>query len=133
MEDMLAMCQAVVGDADSAKPPHLPLSVVIGGQRLNAAEFLLVMAHAYRALAQGQSSERVEVNPAEVTPPYGDLVQTLFHPAEENPLWYSKLQLWTVKPARLRWSMVGLEVGPEASPEAGPEAGPEASPEASPE
>lgn len=101
LEDVLAACQAVVRQADSAKPPHLPLSVAIGGQRLNAAEFLLVMARAYCALAQGQPPERVEVTSAEVTPPYGDLMQTLFHPAEDNPLWHSKLQLWTVKPARL--------------------------------
>ena len=102
LEGVVAECQAVVKQAESAKPLHLPLSVAIGGQRLNTAEFLLVMARAYRALAQGHSLERVEVSSAEVTPPYGDLMDRLFHPSEENPLWYSKLQLWTVKPARLK-------------------------------
>ena len=99
--DVLAAAQVAVGRTSSAEPPHLPLSVTVGGQRLNTAEFLRVMARAYSALVQGQSPERVEVTSAEVTPPYGDLMQTLFHPAEDNPLWYSRLQLWTVKPARL--------------------------------
>lgn len=102
LADLLPAAEKTLTEARVADPPRVPMMVVVGGRSLNAAEFILVMARAYLALATGQAPEAVPAEPAEITPPYADVLQATFHPADERPLWYSKLQLWTVKPARLK-------------------------------
>jgi hypothetical protein len=84
------------------EPKRVPLSVVVAGHSLNTSELLLLMAHVYLAVSEGQVLTEYPLEPAEVTPPYADIFQTIFHPENIRPLWYSKLQLWTIKPARFR-------------------------------
>jgi hypothetical protein len=74
----------------------------VQGQTLNSAEYLNVMARCFLALEGGVELDAVEVTPSKITPPYADIMERIFHPGYANPLWYSKLQLWTVKPARLK-------------------------------
>ncbi len=100
VSDLLAAAEQAAMQARTADPPRVPMTVAVGGRPLNAAEFLLAMARAYQTLAAGQEAEVVPAEPAEITPPYANILQTIFHPPDERPLWYSKLQLWTVKQAR---------------------------------
>ena len=100
--DFLKEIGRVVENIYAVEPPRLPLSVSVAGHPLNTAQLLLVMARIYLALAEGQILTDIVVEPAEITPPYADIMQAIFHPEDIRPLWYSKLQLWTAKPARLR-------------------------------
>lgn len=97
-------------DASSADR-FVPARVVVGTLSLNAAEFLYALA----ATVTATNGAAITVPPSQVFPPYADLLQSVFKPKAVQPLCYTKGQLWTVKPARLRTSS-----GPAATPAAPP-------------
>jgi hypothetical protein len=101
LDSILGAARAALRRAETLEPPRPPLMIQVAGQDLNAAEFLLVMARAFLALDAGTEPGSIEVTPEKITPPYAAIMERIFHPGYDNPLWYSKLQLWTVKPARL--------------------------------
>lgn len=102
---LAALCAAAsqaLEETGRLKPRRVPIHTMAGDAKLNAAEFLLTMARGYRALAGGSRPASVDVEPSATTPPYADVIERLFSPSDERPLCYSKLQLWTVKPASLK-------------------------------
>ncbi|MBI3694789.1 MAG: hypothetical protein HY238_08120 [Acidobacteria bacterium] len=99
-----AVCAAAsiaLEEAGRLNPRRVPIITRVGEVELNAAEFLLAMSRVYRALA-GSMPATVDVEPSSTVPPYADVIERLFQPGDSRPLWYSKLQLWTVKPASLK-------------------------------
>ncbi len=100
VEAIRAAASSVVRALDGvAGDRFVPATVSVGGAKLNSAEFLQAMAGA--VLAAGPA-ESVTAPPSRVFPPYADLLQEVFKPRAAQPLCYTKGQLWTVKPARLR-------------------------------
>ena len=65
---------------------------------------MLAYARAYLALANGGNNvDVVTISPMQVTTPFADTYDQVFSQftATDNPLWHTKLQLWTAKPAVL--------------------------------
>ena len=99
-EAIRAAASSVIRDLDGAAGDRfVPATVSVGGAKLNCAEFLRAMAGAIPAAGPAES---VPASPSRVFPPYADLLQEVFKPRAMQPLCYTKGQLWTVKPARLR-------------------------------
>lgn len=75
---------------------HVPYSIKVGKATLNSAEFLYALA-----AIQVATDTEITVSPMDITPPYADLLDAVAATTDKsaNPLWYAKLQLWTVKPA----------------------------------
>ncbi|MBI3693507.1 MAG: hypothetical protein HY238_01520 [Acidobacteria bacterium] len=90
---------AALEQASHLDPRRVPIHTVVGDVDLNAAEFLLVMARAFLALVGGAEPATVNVDPSSTLPPYADVLERFFRPTDSRPLCYTKLQLWTVKPA----------------------------------
>jgi hypothetical protein len=102
IKDFLREMVKISKNLYTVEPKRVPLSVFVAGHTLNTAELLLLMARVYLAVLEGRELAEFPLVPAEINPPYADILQTIFHPENIRPLWYSKLQLWTVKPARLK-------------------------------
>jgi hypothetical protein len=96
---------AIRSGGTSTRPASVPYATVLDGAESNTAELLLAMARAYRAIEAGRSaSATIAVATVGIVPPYGRVLEALFPvPATSNPLWCTKLQLWTVKPIDLAW------------------------------
>ncbi|MDD2707686.1 MAG: hypothetical protein PHV34_06710 [Verrucomicrobiae bacterium] len=94
---VVAEMEAMLGDR------FVPVHAQVNGKELNPGEFLHAMALAY-GLLSGAKDGQVRVGPARAFPPYADILQTVFMPKTAQPLCYTKGQLWTVKPVRLRQS-----------------------------
>lgn len=100
--DIAAKAAGICGGWDSAeKDRFVPASVDVGGVKLNSAEMLYAMASAFVEIKNG-GGRSISVSPAAAYPPYADCLDILFKPAAAQPLCYTKGQLWTVKPARLK-------------------------------
>jgi len=68
---------------------------------INAAEFLLLMAKEFMIVYNTGKPGDVSWEKADILPPSGDLWEKMSSRSEETyPLWYSQLQLWTVKSQR---------------------------------
>jgi hypothetical protein len=97
--ELRAAARAVVARFDAAPGDlFVPDRIPAGALTLNPAEFLYAVA----AAVAGTQAVAVQIPPSQVFPPYADLLQTVFKPRAVQPLCYTKGQLWTVKPARLR-------------------------------
>lgn len=96
-----SVAQRWLGTLDSAGGDwFVPAQLQVDGRAVNAAEFLQAMASAVEA----HPEEMVVLTPAQLFPPYADLLQSVFKPQAVQPLCYTKGQLWTVKPVRLKSS-----------------------------
>jgi hypothetical protein len=100
-DDLLYAMKDINQSLDIQEPPCLPVSIPVGEVHLNAAEMLNAMNQLFLSICRGQQRTSLIVEPSEITPPYADVLEEIFTPSTLRPLWYSKLQLWTVKPAKL--------------------------------
>jgi len=99
-EAIRAAAASVVRDLDGATGDRfVPATVSVGAVKLNSGEFMRAMAGALRSAG---TQDTVPVAPSRAFPPYADLLQEVFKPRAVQPLCYTKGQLWTVKPARLK-------------------------------
>ncbi len=80
---------------------QLPSEWAFAEVTLNAAELLYGMAFTFVNLSQMDGDRNIEIPNSKITPPYADILEKVFEPVCPNPLGYSKLQLWTVKPAKM--------------------------------
>jgi hypothetical protein len=85
----------------------IPGRITLAQYNVNASEFLYAMALTILAT----NGATVEVPPAQLFPPYADLLHAVFKPKSAQPLCYTQGQLWTVKPVRLK-----ANLPPAASP-----------------
>ncbi|MBI3684484.1 MAG: hypothetical protein HY235_29260 [Acidobacteria bacterium] len=99
LEGLCTAASAALEQASHLDPRRVPIRTVVGDVELNPAEFLVAMARAFLALAGGAEPAAVNVDPSSTLPPYADVLERFFKPADSRPLCYTKLQLWTVKPA----------------------------------
>lgn len=106
--DVLSSTSEVISEfetnATDSKPYHVPYTVSVGSKSLNAAQYLLVLANAYINILSGDPAD-VGINDISMIPPYGDKLDRLYTELSSttvNPFWYMKLQLWTVKPLKLK-------------------------------
>jgi hypothetical protein len=81
-----------------ASERFVPTRITVGRHALNPAEFLYALATARR----NADATAITARPSQAFPPYAEALQELFTPKAIQPLCYTKGQLWTVKPARLR-------------------------------
>ena len=90
----------------SPQPPanRVPVNVSVGEVEMQAAQFLRLMAEAYRALRAGSLKQSFHVRPTNVLPQIGVPWQQVHPMYAGTPAAYSYLQLWTVKPAQFRGS-----------------------------
>lgn len=95
-----AICAMEAGGSDR----FVPASIAAGNVRLNCAELLFAMAVtvASRTGNDLDANYRVTVPLSRAFPPYADVLQDVFKPRATQPLCYTKGQLWTVKPVRLK-------------------------------
>ncbi|MFH0878257.1 MAG: hypothetical protein V2A34_00950, partial [Lentisphaerota bacterium] len=118
-DEFTAAIQAATKAMNTSGPARfVPSSVGAERITLNAAELLYAMARAFLSMKDAGTWKDVTVEPAQVFPPYADALQELFKPKAVQPLCYTKGQLWTVKPARLK--DVAAAVAPSPVGEIGP-------------
>ncbi len=99
-ETLSAATRVVRGMNVTKGDRFVPALVLIRDDKLNAAEFLNLMAQV--VAASGKEQDAVfTVPPSNLFPPYAEILQEVFKPKSAQPLCYTKGQLWTVKPARL--------------------------------
>lgn len=91
----------------AAEPPgnRVPLNVTVGEVQMQAAQFLRLMAEAYRSLRAGETAPVLHVRPTNVLPQIAVPWQRVHPMYEETPSAYGYLQLWTVKPAQFPAAM----------------------------
>ena len=91
----------------TVRPPNrVPHTVRIAdGKELNAAEYLLLMAKEYLKILENGEPGDVDLEPADILSPAADILDEVFSPEHPYPLWYSKLQMWTLKPIRWKSEM----------------------------
>jgi len=89
-------------DNSGLKPKNrIPHQVLLpNGYPVNAAEFLLLMAEVFKSIYVGNELKSFIVEPAEILPASVGIYEKVLWADTPYPLWYSKLQLWTLKPAR---------------------------------
>ncbi len=93
-QKMLEAMERTTGDR------FIPARLSVGNTEMNGAEFLYAMATALQAA----TNATILIPPSQLFPPYADLLQSVFKPKALQPLCYTKGQLWTVKPVRLKTS-----------------------------
>lgn len=120
---LVAAAEAVRVGWDKQPPAErfVPARVTVAHLALNAGEFLYALAAARR----DAGARPVAVRPSQVFPPYAEALQELFTPKAVQPLCYTKGQLWTVKPARVRAPATLGAVPPPAPAPAAPPPGQE--------
>ena len=102
-----AAAVVAIGAATATRAQHIPYEVTIGSSAVNSGEMLLAMAFAIQKLRTcGMAKDGVAVARATLLPPYASLIPPVYGVADDTlPLWYAKLQLWTVKPAPFKCSL----------------------------
>ncbi len=93
--------QTIETDISATRPARIPFSNPIDDEAINSAELLRVMADTVLKLDEGSTpTDSVDLNPSYLVPPYSDHLDLLYDQTPTSlPLWYAKLQLWSVKPA----------------------------------
>jgi hypothetical protein len=99
--DIVKAASRVEAVINNSTPIRAPMKIDVGGYMMNPSEFLLVMAKVYHRLSNLDKAFSVEALPTRIVPRYAAIMDIVFENAQvyDYPLWYSKLQLWTIKPA----------------------------------
>ncbi|MEZ7893510.1 MAG: hypothetical protein QMC67_17375 [Candidatus Wallbacteria bacterium] len=120
IKDIISAANNICSKWDSQSGDlFIPAESEAGSVKLNCAEMLYSMASAYQALTGG-AAETITIPPSNIFPPYADALDILFKPKAAQPLCYTKGQLWTVKPAKLKSEKSKNKASDGAVKEGGP-------------
>jgi len=100
----VASLEAIDASKSDVRPRRVPYVMDVAELECNVAEVLLAMARSVTILDAGGTVEtEVVVEEVGVIPPMGDAFDAvMLGPSAANPLWLSKLQLWSVRAAPFR-------------------------------
>ncbi|OPZ17736.1 MAG: hypothetical protein BWZ10_01147 [candidate division BRC1 bacterium ADurb.BinA364] len=101
--EILAAAEAAAAQMAQSRPARPPATLRLGEHRVNAAQFLVAMAWTWRWAASGREIEKaqVPVNAISMATALGDRLEERLKPGSENPAWFAKMQLWSLRPCPL--------------------------------